>query len=44
MDSKKVEFEVPKLERLGTVAEMTKTNNLVQLSDVPIGSPLQAGS
>lgn len=43
MNAKK-EFEVPKLERLGTVAEMTKTNQFVQLSDVPIGDPLQAGS
>ena len=43
MDSK-AKFEVPKLERLGTVAEMTKTNTNVLLSDVPIGDPLQAGS
>jgi hypothetical protein len=43
MDTKQ-EFEIPKLERLGTVTEMTKTNNVVQLSDVPQGAPLEAGS
>jgi len=40
----KQKFEIPKLERLGTVAEMTKTNNVVQLTDVPEGAPLSAGS
>jgi len=36
-------FEIPEVTRLGTVAELTKTNNNEQITDVPQGSPLSAG-
>ncbi len=42
VDKKK--YDSPRVVPLGTAAELTRTNNAVQLSDVPIGSPLQAGS
>ena len=32
-------FEDPELKRLGTVAELTKTNELNNVNDAPIGTP-----
>jgi hypothetical protein len=43
MDTKQ-KFEAPKMERLGSVADMTKTNSVVNFTDVPQGSPVQIGS
>lgn len=36
-------FESPEVTRLGTVAELTKTNNSAEITDVPQGSPVQIG-
>ena len=33
-------FENPELKRLGTVAELTKTNQNNPTSDVPLGNPI----
>lgn len=36
-------FETPEVTRLGTVAELTKTNAIPGITDVPQGSPTQEG-
>jgi len=36
-------FEIPEVTRLGTVAELTKTNAAEEITDVPQGSPVQIG-
>ncbi|QJQ94018.1 MULTISPECIES: hypothetical protein [Halomonadaceae] len=33
-------FELPTIERVGTVGEMTLQNSAMQITDVPIGSPV----
>ncbi len=40
MRSDKKPFVRPEVKRLGTVAELTKENNILQFIDVPLGGPI----
>lgn len=37
-------YTQPKLLQVGSVAEVTKTNDNVSITDVPFGQPVQTGS
>ena len=44
MAKTKKSYQAPQVKRLGSVAELTQENNILQFTDVPLGGPISGVS